>query len=238
MKIASSLGGLAAILLAFAPTTANAAIINGELKVTGSVIVDAMNIDWTPPDTGQGLFNIDPFVNTGFFQTLAGTTGDILDLNLGAAPVGVPNLGITNFLTFAANPSLSFTLDLIAPGPYSSAQCGAAPAAGQTCTFPGSPFGLTNASANSSSVELVLFGTVSDGSGDPASNFRGTYTAQFNTSFQELLDTVFVQGGNVSNTYSATFAVTGAPQSTVPEPTTILLFGVGLLGLAAMRKRI
>ena len=230
MKHLSLLPAAAAILL-LGYSQADAALIDGELNITGSVIVDALNIDWTPPGTGVGDFTVDPFVQSGFFTTIAGSAGTSADLFLPAAPVGVP-ISIPDFLTFAADPSLSFTLTFITPGPFSSAECFDAPAAGQVCSFPGSPFGLTNPSATSSSVELVLLGTVSDGSSSPPSNFRGTYTAQFNQPYQDLLDTVFVQNGSVANTYSATFTV-----SSIPEPTSVVLFGLGLVGLVALRRR-
>ncbi len=232
MKIYGMAAAVVAAMLAFGTPNAQGAAINGELKITGSVIVDDENIDWTPPGSGEGVFNIDPFVNTGFFTALGGTSGTMLDLNLATAPVGVPNLNIVDFMTFAAAPTLTFTLDYIAPGPFSSAACFDAPAAGQVCTFPGSPFGLSNATAGTSVVDLVLRGMVTDGSGDLPSTFVGTFSTQFNVPYQQLLDIVFVQGGSVNNTYSATLEV-----NQIPEPGTVLLFGAGLLGIAWLRKR-
>ena len=226
---------MATAIAMLGPVHARAALISGQMSVSGSVIVDATTIDWTPPAGGTGDVNVDPFVgNTGFFTTLAGEEGAILDLNLPAAPVGVPNLGIANFMTFATVPGLVFTLDLIAPGPFSAAQCFDAPAAGQTCTFPGSPFGLSNATAQSSDVNLVLYGTVTDGSASPPSNWRMTFTTQFDLPYQQLLDQVFTQGLSVENTYSATLVATP-----IPEPASVMLLGAGLLGLAwfSSRKR-
>jgi hypothetical protein len=224
------LAAIAAIAL-LCPVDGSAALISGQMSFGGSAVVDAENIDWTPIGGGTGVFGVDSFVgNTGYFaslQTTPETVGSMLDLNLTSAPVGVPNLGIANFITFASVPGLTFTLDLIAPGPFSSAQCGDAPAAGQTCSFPGSPFGLSNPTAQSSDVSLVLFGTVTDGSGDLPSKWRATFTTQFDVPYQELLDIVFNQGGSVANTYSATLVATP-----VPEPASVMLLGAGLLGLA------
>jgi hypothetical protein len=233
MKITTPLAAFAALMATLAPPGAHATIISGQMSITGSVMVDAQTIDWTPIGAG-GNVNVDPFVgNSGYFTSLAGVTGTIQDLDLASAPVNTPNLGITNFITFAADPNLTFTLNFIAPGPFSSAQCFDAPAAGQVCTYPGSPFGLSNPTAASTDVNLVLYGTVSDGSGSPPSAFRGTLTTQFDVPYQTLLDTVFVQGGSVANTYSGTFVVTA-----VPESATIFLLGAGLLGLAVVvRKR-
>jgi hypothetical protein len=232
MKITVPLAALAAFTMTLGPPGAQATVITGQLSITGSAIVDEDTIDWTPPATGTGTFNIDPFVgNTGYFASLAGTSGSILDLELAVAPVGVP-INIPNFMTFAADPSLTFTLTMIPFGPFSPAQCFAAPAAGQTRTVPGSPFGLSNTTAASTDVNLVLYGTVSDGSGSPASAFKGTFTTQFDVPYQQLLTDIFVNHGSARNTYSATFVVTA-----VPESATIFLFGAGLLGIAVIARK-
>ena len=226
-------------ILALVATTASALPVVGELNITGSVGVSATVIDWLPSGTGVGTFAVDPFTQLGDFVPLAGTAGSSRDLTSATDPVGVAyNLGpvftVPAFLTFAADPTILFHLQYIFPGVYTSADCFAAPAAGQTCTpFVGSPFNLSNTTATSSTATFQVQGVIQHGA--DFSDFVGTYSTQFvSLNYQQVLATIF-SGGTVNATYSANFIA-----SVVPEPSTIWLMmgSIGALGLLLRRKRL
>lgn len=222
-----SLGLLAA---AFSPTV-KATIINGELNITGGIRVTANTIDFLPSGTGTGLFGIDQFSQTGSFASVAGTNGVIRDLNVLVQPVGTPFL-LPNFLTFNAAPGLRFDLTFIQPGTFSSAECAAAPAAGQECTpFSTSPFNLNNVSATSSGAQFNVRGTVTDGSADPASNFVGTFSTQFPVQNVQQVLAQLGSAGFIEKSFAATFVVT--PGSAIPEPGTISFLLAGSVMLIA-----
>jgi hypothetical protein len=228
---------LALATLTLVSATALAVPVTGELNIAGSVAVSGTLIDWLPSGTGVGTFSVDPFTQSGSFGALAGTTGSSRDLNSGTDPVGVPyNPGpvftVPAFLTFAADPNILFHLQYIFPGVYSSADCGLAAAAGQTCTpFAGSPFNLSNTTATSSTATFQVSGVIQNTATNEFSNFTGTYSTQFvNQNFQQLL-AIIGAGGSVQATYSANFIAT-----VVPEPATIWLT-LGSLGALAFVRR-
>jgi len=215
-------------------TVASAAIISGELNNAGDVQVTATDINFLPLGVGTGTFTVTPGTQTGSFIPLASTTGTILDLNQAAQPTGTP-LNLANFMTFASAPGLHFDLDFIDPGVYTAAECGLAPAPGQTCTpFPSSPFNLAN-TAVGSTASFTIRGIVSDGSGDPSSSFTGTISTSFTgIPYQQLLATV-AQGGSVDASFQGNFVVTA-----VPEPSTLVLSSLGallVLGAGWRRRR-
>jgi hypothetical protein len=210
--------------------------ITGILNTTGSVAVTTSTIDFLPVGTGTGDFGIDPFTQTGSFVPLAGTTGTIKDLNLADQPVGTP-FTLTDWMLFTANPTITFTLQSIPAGVFGTADCFIAPAAGQSCTPPGSPFNLSNTSATSSVVSFKTGGLVINTATSEISTFDGTFSTQFtNQNLQQLLATIN-GGGSVQATYSANFIV--SPTEVIPEPATITLtLAGGLLVLAGtLRKR-
>jgi len=213
------------------PTGSHAVPLFGVLNTTGSARVTASTLDFLPLGGGEGDFAIDAFTQQGFFVTLAGTTGDIGDLNQGAHPVG-SSFSFPLWMTFDANPAISFRLEFIHPGVFSSAQCGAAPAAGQTCTpFAGSPFNLSNTTADSSVASFQVSGTSFGTAGEPLP-FTGTFSTQYtNMSFQEVLAQLS-SAGFVEATYSANFVI-------IPEPgsASLLVASAALFGLSALLRK-
>jgi hypothetical protein len=206
---------------------ANAIPISGELNTTGSVRFSASAIDFLPLAGGTGVFAIDPFTQTGFFVPLAGTTGAVGDLDAATHPVGVA-FSDPLWLTFAAQPTVSFTLQLLSAGVFSAAQCGLPAAAGQTCTPSGSAFNLSNLTASSSVLSFAVKG-VAVGTAGEETAFTGVFTAQFaSSSYQAVLATL-QGGGTVQSTYSATFSV--------PEPGLALLLAGAALLAARVRGR-
>lgn len=219
---------IAAVLLL--ASTLVAGPIVGTLDLGGSVTVTGTTIDWLPAGPPAGVVIVDPIgpTSTGTFAGIGGT-GVMLDLNSATNPAGVAWPAVVGFLLLTGTPNLVFDLQYINPGVYGSVDCFAPPAAGQNCTptFPPpiSPFNLTNLTASTSSVSLVLGGIVYDTVSGDVSSFTGIYTAQFGSDYQTLLATL-AAGGAVSSSFSA--SLTANP---IPEPGTI---GLILIALAAV----
>ncbi|MBC7926039.1 MAG: PEP-CTERM sorting domain-containing protein [Bryobacteraceae bacterium] len=222
---------------------ATATPINGSFSFGGGATVNLTSLDFVPVGGGTGTIVTIPGPNTGSFAALNGgfTFGSITDRTDVSQPVGQP-LSVTPYLTLAAFPTYLFTLELVLPGQFSSAQCFAAAANGQVCTVPPSgdsvsPYNLNNftdATAGlSSSASFSVRGTVIDTSDNSLSNFDGVFTATFlGQPYQQTLGTVFL-GGSVNVPFSATFNVTSA----VPEPSSILLGLSGLAMIALVRRK-
>jgi len=191
------------------PSSAPQAPISGTLDFCGSLSLSAAggnyNIDFLPPvGGGNGAFQIGP-TSTGSFSPIVGTQTFIQDLNQASQPVGVPIL-LTNFLTFAAVPTLRFDLTMINAGVFSSFQCGAAPASGQNCTPTGSQYNFTNVTASSSTVSFTVTGNAVDVT-STSSQFVGVITAQFADKSLQSVQAAIASGGSVQTSFSASFAV-------------------------------
>ena len=220
----------------FAALSLSAAPISGTVNISGSVAVGETFIDFQPPvGPPNGAFVVSNTGNTGSFAGLSNTTGLILDLNDAVEPPGQSFPTLKGFVTFAAAPNISLDLTEIDPGAFSSANCFASPAAGQTCTPAAtgngfaSPFNLTNTSATTSTAAITVRGNAVNTATGESSPFIGIFTTQFTVPYQTLLAEVTT--GQVATSYSTTFAAT-----TVPEPMTPILLGSGLIALGALRR--
>jgi len=193
----------------------------------GGVDVTATTITWLP-SAGSGVGCIDTGLGTNLSYTGgghlgAGVAGTIQNLTLGGGAVDM-------FMTFTSTP-LDFVLNGLGPG--SSTICSGAIGLNQTCSaVAGSPFVLTNLGANTG-VSLTAFGVANDGSVGN-STWTGAFTTQISgVTLTQVLATLSA-GGTIESTHSASFTVTSA---TVPEPATLSMMGLGLLGLGVIGRR-
>jgi hypothetical protein len=227
---------------------AKAAFISGTLATTSDFTETATSLSFCPspttPCTGPtGSFNI-PSTGTGDFadpysDDPSGFT--VTNLNSTNAPVGTVLATPLVFLTFNPSvalpvPDIELLVTEVLPGVGGTANCAAAPSAGQECTPTGSAVTFLNTAGGDSSATISILGEaerISTGEVDP---LQIVFTAQFNTPFQTVLAN-FVSTGSISSSQSGAFTAT-APTG-VPEPMTSMLLGSGLLafGILLRRKR-
>ncbi len=202
-------------------------ILNLSNCAGGGVAVNATTIDWQlpvgPPDgcivTGSGT-NVT--YNTGTLGS--GVTGSILDLTISNP------LPILDFMTFTGNPNLHFDLTGIGAG-SSNTDCATSldPNSLACSVSLGSPFILTPTSTGTT-VTLSAFGLARDLT--DISRWLGQYTSQFPDRTPASIQANILSGGSETTTYSGSFIV-----SMVPEPSSFVLIGGALVGLALLKRR-
>lgn len=233
--LGTAVSRLSLLLLAAGVTIpAHAALIEGTFNFRGSIGVSAGgSFDFLPFGGGEGAVVLGA----------GGFAGDLLgaELTLGTVKdfVATPGaLNISNFITLAAFPNLAFTTNSLNAGIFGAGACGALPASGQTCTVPGSAVNFTNLTSTSSQASFVLFGTVSDGSGDDPSDFTATFTATFSDkNYQTVLATIAL-GQQISTSFQASVdIIPPTPNPVVPEPASVLGVGCGLAALGLLGRR-
>lgn len=226
-----------AATIAGAAVAANATPVVGIANLSfGLVSVSLGEIDWNPPsnpgynaNATYGQFFTQQGANTGSFAgaAFAGITqGLVQDMSQNPTDgnfvnVGANPSGIASFLSFGAQPGWLFTAYELIPGTL------------------GSPYLLAQNGPNVSAT-IVLNGLVCDSggdmscdSGDDITKWTGIFSAQFtNITVQSLINTIVGGGTLQNNTWSATIEA-----SRLPEPGSIALLGLGLIGLAATRRR-
>jgi PEP-CTERM motif len=140
----------------------------------------------------------------------------------------------TDFINFLIDPTQSsLDINFIYPGTGGSAGCTATPntSGTQTCTIPGSPFTFTNEQNGDSTATFTFAGITADG----LDAWSGTFSANFLVPYQTIVASFISNPSNATatDTFAGTLDVN---VSSVPEPGTIMMIGLGLLGIGASRK--
>jgi hypothetical protein len=183
----------------------------GILNITGEVYLDKTHFDWLPLGTGSGTFLIGSS-STDDFSPLGGTTGAAKDLDFTVQPVGVPFL-LQNYLTFAAEPNLSFDLNFIFPGTSIGALI--------LTDIPNVGVSLTWGVQ----TKVTAYGE--------SACFTGIYSSQVNGTSSQVL-AALNGGGAITTTYSASFSPCPTP---LPATAPLLLTGLAGLGWHLNRRR-
>ena len=160
--------------------------------------VGALHIESGAAALSLDGINFTTISSTGNFVGLSSTLSNTADLSFAAPAVG-------NFITFQAAPTQAINVTGLGPAAFSSANCFAAPAVGQTCTPPAGSVPLNFANTSTGVVASFSVQGTAVSLTTPTA-ITGVYTLQLpGTNYQSVLQTL-AAGGIVRTTYSAEFS--------------------------------
>lgn len=244
--LATSVLLLPASLLA-TPVTGTFGFAGGGANVsaTSLVFLCSAAIDRASPCPSATAGNFIVTQGTGDFAAYVTQGGFIESLMTPAAPINLA-FSMPDFITFSSEPvnpvlppDIALDLEFIFAGINGQVDCLAVAAVGQQCTptnpafvNPGNPLGLSQYNLQNtqtgSSASFSVSGNARRISTGELSDFTGIFTANFSTSYQELLKATS-GGGAIVTPYSASFNVTLIPE---PGSSALMMIGIGL-GLLA-----
>lgn len=232
------------------PNVAHAALLAGsQLQFTGNAQFNAVSTTWRCNQVGD-TFCIAPPANTGDF-TVAGSTGSFAQYNTtfgllqninnaGAQPPNTP-FSLPGFITFDLNNSITIELTFLPEGtdPLSLNCAGLTSCTPQSNVLitPSDPSGVSvfNLDTDVTGTRLTfgISGTAHQ-LGGATSNISGTFSAEF-VGMNPQQAFAAMQGGSDA-AYLANLSLPGS-LTTAPEPASLVLSGIGLVGLVLVRRR-
>src|SRR5690348_1317547 len=200
---------LAAVAALSMPAVARADVVVGEFNAAGSVGLTGPAFPMVMLSFTGPLIAV-PTLNGIFAAIAPGTTGTIQSVTIGSGAFFIPN-----FLTVAG---YTFSLLQVAAGSFSSAQCAAPPAPGESCSFPGSGMNYTDLANGAGGVNATLafnFGGVVTTPAAQTFNYTGTFTSQLTGQSYQQAFAALAAGQEVPVSYSLNLLAT-VPSTATP----------------------